>query len=84
MICFPNGKINIGLYITNRRADGYHDLETVFYPIKGMHDALEVVPATNSTAQLFLNGDTIAGTQQQNLVWKAYELMKQRFPCKSS
>lgn len=80
MICFPNGKINIGLYITNRRNDGYNDLETVFYPVKALHDALEVVPATGNVTQLFLNGDVIAGTPEQNLVWKAYELMKQRFP----
>ena len=33
MLCFPNCKINLGLYITNKRADGYHDLETVFYPV---------------------------------------------------
>lgn len=81
MVCFPNSKINIGLYITNRRADGYHDLETVFYPVKGMTDALEVVPAKfNST--LHITGKTIEGNATQNLVWKAYELVKQRFPAK--
>lgn len=81
MICFPTAKINIGLYITNRRLDGYHDLETVFYPIKGLHDALEITRAEQSTA-LHLNGKTIEGTTQDNLVWKAYELMKERFPAK--
>jgi len=82
MISFPNAKINIGLYITNRRGDGYHDLETVFYPIKSLHDALEIVPAKGTDTKLHINGKTIAGGVEHNLVWKAYELMKQRFPAK--
>ena len=44
MIRFPNAKINLGLNIVNRRPDGYHDIETVFYPIK-LEDSLEIVPA---------------------------------------
>jgi 4-diphosphocytidyl-2C-methyl-D-erythritol 2-phosphate synthase len=44
MICFPNAKINLGLNIVSRRTDGYHNLETVFYPI-GLRDALEIVPS---------------------------------------
>lgn len=82
MISFPNSKINLGLYITNRRSDGYHDLETVFYPVTGLHDALEIVPAKGTDTQLHLDGKTVAGNPEQNLVWKAYELMKQRFPAK--
>lgn len=80
MICFPNCKINIGLYITNRRADGYHDLETVFYPVKHIHDALEVLKNDTGNTQLILNGDDIAGNMEQNLVWKAYLLLKDKFP----
>lgn len=82
MISFPNGKINLGLYITNRRGDGYHDLETVFYPVTGLHDALEIAPAKGPDTQLHLNGKTVAGNAEQNLVWRAYELMKKRFPAK--
>lgn len=81
MICFPNCKINIGLYITNRRTDGYHDLETVFYPIKQLHDALEVTK-TEYTSQLLLHGDSIEGRKENNLVWKAYQLVKEEFPAK--
>ncbi|MDR2118170.1 MAG: 4-(cytidine 5'-diphospho)-2-C-methyl-D-erythritol kinase [Tannerellaceae bacterium] len=44
MICFPNAKINLGLHVLDRRADGYHNIETVFYPIP-LRDALEVVEA---------------------------------------
>ena len=43
MIVFPNAKINLGLRVTGRRPDGYHDLDTIFYPIP-LRDALEVVP----------------------------------------
>lgn len=80
MICFPGCKINVGLYITNRRNDGYHNLETVFYPITGLNDALEIVPATSNATQLFLNGNNIDGDPQQNLAWMAYELVINRFP----
>lgn len=43
MICFPNAKINLGLHVVSRRRDGYHNLETIFYPI-GLKDALEIIP----------------------------------------
>lgn len=76
MICFPGCKINIGLYITNKRADGYHDLETVFYPVS-LNDALEVVPAV--TTDIHLYGKVIEGDKDKNLVWKAYNLLKQYY-----
>ena len=44
MIIFPNAKINIGLNILNRRSDGFHNLETIFYPV-AIRDVLEVVEA---------------------------------------
>lgn len=80
MLRFPNCKINLGLYITNRRADGYHDLETVFYPVP-FRDALEVVPAKEK-ASIHLTGRTVAGDSHDNLVWKAYEMLKEKFPGK--
>ena len=79
MLCFPNCKINIGLYITNRRSDGYHDLETVFYPV-ALKDALEVVPAKETN--IHISGLAVAGIEQDNLVWKAYMLLKEQFPDK--
>jgi 4-diphosphocytidyl-2-C-methyl-D-erythritol kinase len=77
MLCFPNCKINLGLYITNKRPDGYHDLETVFYPVP-LRDALEIVPAAET--KLHISGKAIAGNEQDNLVRKAYQLLKQDFP----
>ena len=55
MISFPNAKINLGLNIVERRADGYHNLETVFYPI-GLTDVLEIVPAHGNESTLTTYG----------------------------
>lgn len=77
MVSFPNCKINIGLYITNRRADGYHDLETIFYPVS-LTDALEIVPAKETS--LHITGKEVAGNTTDNLVWKAWQLLQQRYP----
>ncbi len=88
MLCFPNCKINLGLYVTRKRADGYHDLETVFYPVSSpaatassgmvLHDVLEIVPAT--TSQLHMSGLPVQGSASDNLVLKAYNLLKAKFP----
>ncbi len=75
MITYPNAKINIGLLIVDRRNDGYHDLETVFYPIP-LHDVLEIVPA--ATVSLTCHGRTVDCPVEQNLVFKAWKLMHDR------
>jgi 4-diphosphocytidyl-2-C-methyl-D-erythritol kinase len=80
MLQFPNAKINLGLYITNRRSDGYHDLETVFFPVSHIQDALEIIPCKGTTNSLNMSGLAVDGDQKSNLVWKAYELLKQAFP----
>jgi len=51
MITFPNAKINLGLNIIEKRPDGYHNLETIFYPIN-LQDALEVTRSTKSTISM--------------------------------
>src|SRR5688572_22528 len=79
MLCFPNCKINLGLYVTRRREDGYHDIETVFYPVQ-VCDALEAVPAAEPA--MHMSGLTVAGSEQDNLVWKAYQLLKTHIPGK--
>lgn len=81
MLRFPNCKINIGLYITARRTDGYHDLETVFFPLP-LKDALEIVPATPTT--LHPSGRNVAGGTADNLVLKAYDLLCELYPGKLS
>ena len=77
MIQFPNCKINLGLSILAKRADGYHELETVFYPI-AISDALEILPADNLT--LTQTGIAVPGDPAQNLCLKAYHLLKKDFP----
>lgn len=85
MVAFPNCKINLGLNIIRKRNDGYHDLETVFYPVP-LTDALEVVrelstvDGQRSTVNFTSTGLTINGTENDNLCVKAYQLLKQDFP----
>jgi 4-diphosphocytidyl-2-C-methyl-D-erythritol kinase len=80
MITFPNAKINLGLNITEKRPDGYHNLETVFYPIP-LEDALEINLATNRTNKFSLHqsGMPIDGKPEDNLVVKAYLLLDEKF-----
>ena len=78
MVVFPNAKINLGLQVIARRADGYHDIATAFYPV-GWCDALEMVPADGEGCQLHLSGIAIDGDPQNNLVAKAYRLLAADF-----
>lgn len=82
MIVFPNCKINLGLHILNKREDGYHNLETVFYPVP-LNDALELIRNPEQTGEEIsfqTTGLTIEGDQQNNLCIKAYKLLKKDFP----
>lgn len=82
MITFPNVKINLGLSITEKRPDGYHNLETVFYPV-ALEDALEVrtssATAPDQKFTLHQHGLEIAGKPEDNLVAKAYQLLDEEF-----
>jgi 4-diphosphocytidyl-2-C-methyl-D-erythritol kinase len=79
MIVFPNAKINIGLSVTERRKDGYHNLETIFFPVS-VCDALEIIESNQPN--FYTSGLPVAGDGRSNLVWKAYELIRTRFPKK--
>lgn len=80
MLVFPNAKINLGLNITEKRPDGYHNLETIFYPIP-VEDALEVnvLNEGNEKFRLHQAGLEIAGAAESNLVVKAYKLLDEKF-----
>lgn len=83
MITFPIAKINLGLNVVERRPDGYHNLETVFYPVN-ICDALEVTtmdPLFPSpyNCDLKITNISIEGNEQHNLIVRAYELLKQDF-----
>lgn len=77
MICFPNGKINLGLRITEKRSDAYHNLDTVFVPL-AIHDALEFQEATETS--FFLSGDPVPGNPNDNFVLMALNLMREKYP----
>ncbi len=80
MVRFPNCKINLGLHILDKRADGYHNLETVFYPV-AVTDALELLPAPSLPApQLSLSGLPVEGDDRNNLCSKAWRLLRQDVP----
>lgn len=76
MVSFPNAKINIGLHITEKRADGFHNLESCFYPV-GWSDVLEILPAEKLSFKS--TGIPIPGNPETNLCLKAYHLIKQDF-----
>jgi 4-diphosphocytidyl-2-C-methyl-D-erythritol kinase len=76
MIAFPPCKINLGLNILSKRQDGFHNIETCFYPIPWT-DILEVIPAGET--EVTFSGNSIPGRAEQNLCLKAYELVKNDF-----
>ena len=80
MLTFPNAKINLGLNITEKRPDGYHNLETIFYPVP-IEDALEIniLNKGNGKFRLHQAGLEIEEEAESNLVVKAYKLLDDRF-----
>ena len=84
MITFPVAKINLGLNVVEKRPDGYHNLQTVFYPVP-IKDALEVQMMdekfpSDYDCDLKVTNIMIDGDEQRNLVVRAYHLLKQDFP----
>lgn len=80
MITFPNAKINLGLSITEKRPDGYHNLETVFYPV-ALEDALEIHTYSQEDKKfaLYQHGLEITGNPEDNLVVRAYLLLDKEY-----
>lgn len=83
MITFPCAKINLGLNIVSKRPDGYHNLETIFYPIP-LTDALEIKYMdekfpSESPCDLKITGNDVDCNEEDNLVIKAYQLLAADF-----
>lgn len=81
MICFPNAKLNLGLNIVEKLNDGYHSIQSVFYPV-GLMDALEVVENKEASAERIVmttSGIEIPGNVNQNLCYKAYHLISKDY-----
>jgi 4-diphosphocytidyl-2-C-methyl-D-erythritol kinase len=78
MVLFPNAKINLGLNILRKRADGYHELETLFYPI-GLKDGLEFVENNSGVLRFSSSGIPLSIPDEENIVFKAYRLLAADF-----
>ena len=83
MICFPNAKINLGLNIVEKRSDGFHNIETVFYPINWC-DALEAIENKqykngDEKLKLTTSGIFIGNNTKDNLIYKAYNLLDTKY-----
>jgi 4-diphosphocytidyl-2-C-methyl-D-erythritol kinase len=74
MISFPNAKINLGLLITEKRPDGFHNLETVFYPVPWT-DILEVIIGDGAPFEMTMSGLAVNGSLESNLCYKAWKLL---------
>jgi 4-diphosphocytidyl-2-C-methyl-D-erythritol kinase len=79
MVVFPKAKINLGLMITGKRPDGYHDIETIFYPV-GLCDAMEVVEDSSGLQLdlLTVTGNMLPGNPEENLVIRAVRKLRER------
>jgi len=76
MLTYPNAKINLGLNVVEKRPDGYHNIETIFYPI-GLSDVLQVeISETCSDYSFSSSGIQIDGDPEDNLIVKAYHLLR--------
>ena len=84
MLLFPNCKINLGLRVVRKREDGYHDLETIFVPIYGLHDELEVTEAPSSFQfspfSFQQEGIVVDCPAEDNLIIRCYQLMANKYP----
>lgn len=78
MIDFPNSKINIGLHILRKRTDGFHEIESLFYPVP-LKDVLEIIPAKDGNFDFRASGMPIPGNPSENICVKAYELVKAKY-----
>jgi len=81
MLWFPHAKINLGLAVLNKRKDGFHSIESLLHPIK-LFDILEIIENQNSDNledELFLSGLSLDISTEENLVWKALQLLRKRF-----
>ncbi|HYH56203.1 MAG TPA: 4-(cytidine 5'-diphospho)-2-C-methyl-D-erythritol kinase, partial [Anseongella sp.] len=78
MIIFPYAKINIGLHITGKRADGYHNIETVLYPLK-ISDALEIIPSSGPALEFTLTDEDGLVAGEDNLCVKAYRALEKAY-----
>ena len=74
MILFPPCKINLGLHVLEKRQDGFHEIETLFFPLP-LTDILEIIPSSRKESTLSISGINIPPDEKKNLCMRAYELI---------
>ena len=79
MITYPNCKINLGLHVVGKRADGYHNLETIFVPVHDLTDTLEITDHTGTGPYLVQDGIELDNAPEDNLCMKAWQLLHDEF-----
>ena len=79
MVVFPNAKINIGLHVVEKRNDGFHNLESIFYPVPDLYDVLEMVENKKNKLEFTSSGIAIPGNTDDNLCIQGYNLLKKDF-----
>jgi 4-diphosphocytidyl-2-C-methyl-D-erythritol kinase len=78
MIAFPNCKINLGLYIENKRTDGFHTIKTILYPVE-LRDVLEIIESETNQFSMTMSGIPVNCDLESNLCVRAYKLLKKDF-----
>jgi 4-diphosphocytidyl-2-C-methyl-D-erythritol kinase len=81
VIVYPNAKINLGLHVLSKRGDGYHDIETIMYPVP-VCDILEVAESTDGKFRFTTSGMDVGVGGEDNLVVKAYRMMEKKYRVK--
>jgi len=76
MLVFPNCKINLGLHVVSKREDGFHNIETVFYPVNWC-DAIEIIENKTANGPFIFSqsGIPVGGSPDQNLIYKGWKMM---------
>ena len=77
MICFPGVKINIGLSVLNKRCDGFHNIQSIFYPVSTYTDCIEIIESDAFRFETF--GIPVTGNDTDNICYKAYEVLKKDY-----
>ncbi len=78
MIVFPHAKINLGLNVTEKRSDGFHNIESILYPVN-LKDALEIIPAKDKKTDFFQFGEKIPKSDKPNLCIQAYSVLEDKY-----
>jgi 4-diphosphocytidyl-2-C-methyl-D-erythritol kinase len=78
MVIFPNCKINLGLWVTEKLRDGYHAIETIFFPVP-ISDILEIIPAAGGKTEITVSGIDVAVNQEDNICIKAWKIIDEEF-----